>query len=143
MIDAGTALVVATSKSEFQDAAQQLADKLLDSSPRIVDIAQPVPRGPLLLIGAAAEVDAYLEQHGLPPRPLQLRNKGSSAQVWAATQPDGNALLIISAANAQALQSLQRPLPHYGRQSWLVFDGAKAIDRGVWPGESLSWRLTR
>jgi len=142
MIDAGTALVVATSKSGFQDAAQQLADKLLDSSPRIVDIAQPVPRGPLLLIGAAAEVDAYLEQHGLPPRPLQLRNRGS-AQVWAATQPDGNALLIISAANAQALQSLQRPLPHYGRQSWLVFDGAKAIDRGVWPGESLSWRLTR
>ena len=91
MIDAGTALVVATSKSEFQHAAQQLADKLLDSSPRIVDIAQPLPRGPLLLIGAAAEVDAYLEQHGLPPRPLQLRNKGS-AQVWAATQPDGNAL---------------------------------------------------
>ena len=96
----------------------------------------------MLLIGRAAEVDAYLEQHGLPPRPPQLKNKGS-AQVWAATQPDGNALLIISAANAQALQSLQRPLPHYGRQSWLVFDGAKAIDRGVWPGESLSWRLAR
>ena len=51
--------------------------------------------------------------------------------------------MIISAANAQALQSLQRPLPHYGRQSWLVFDGAKAIDRGVWPGESLSWRFAR
>jgi hypothetical protein len=74
--------------------------------------------------------------------PLQLRNKGS-AQVWAATQARWKCAVIISAANAQALQSLQRPLPHYGRQSWLVFDGAKAIDRGVWPGESLSWRLTR
>jgi hypothetical protein len=142
MIDAGTVLVVPTSKSEFRDAAQKLADKLLDSSPRVVDAAQPLPKAPMVLIGAGSEVDAYLGQHGLPPRPPQLRSRGS-AQVWAAAQPDGNALLIISAVSAQALQSLQRPLPHYGRQSWLVFDGAKVIDRGVWPGESLSWRLTR
>jgi hypothetical protein len=142
MIDAGTVLVVPTSNSEFRDAAQKLADKLLDSSPRIVEAAQPLPKAPVLLIGAGAEVDAYLEEHGLPPRPPQLKSRGS-AQVWAATQLDGNALLIISARSAQALQSLQRPLPHYGRQSWLVFDGAKAIDRGVWPGESLSWRLAR
>jgi aminopeptidase N len=142
MIDAGTILIVPTSKSEFRDAAKELADKLLDGSPRVVDAAQPLPKAPVLLIGAGAEVDAYLEQHGLPPRPPQLKNRGS-AQVWAAVQPDGNALLIISAGSAQALRSLQRPLPHYGRQSWLVFDGAKAIDRGIWPGESLSWRLTR
>ena len=25
------------------------------------------------------------------------------------------------------------PLPHYGAQSWLVFDGRRALDRGVWP----------
>ena len=142
MIDAGTILVVPTSKSEFRDAAKELADKLLDSSPRLVDAAQPLPKGPVLLIGASAEVDAYLQQHGLPPRPPQLKNRGS-AQVWAAVQPDGNALLIISASSAQALRSLQRPLPHYGRQSWLVFDGAKAIERGVWPGENLSWRFAR
>jgi hypothetical protein len=142
MIDARTVLVVPTSKSEFRDAAQTLANKLLDGSPRVVDAAQPLPKAPMVLIGTDAEVDAYLGQHGLPPRPPKLKSRGS-AQVWAAVQPDGNALLIISAANAQALQSLQRPLPHYGRQSWLVFDGAKAIDRGVWPGESLSWRLAR
>ena len=48
-------------------------------------------------------MDAYLEQHGVPPRPPQLKNKGS-AQVWAATQPDGNALLIIYAAILEAGQ---------------------------------------
>jgi aminopeptidase N len=28
---------------------------------------------------------------------------------------------------------LIRPLPHYGRQSYVIFDGAKAIHRGAWP----------
>ena len=48
----------------------------------------------------------------------------------------GKTLLVVSARDTPSLQALQRPLPHYGRQSWLVFDGAKAIDRGVWPAET-------
>jgi hypothetical protein len=34
-----------------------------------------------------------------------------------------------------------RPLPHYGRQSWLAFEGARAIERGVWPGQAVEVRL--
>ncbi|HRI90115.1 MAG TPA: hypothetical protein PLS93_00515, partial [Accumulibacter sp.] len=40
---------------------------------------------------------------------------------------------VVSARDAAALSALLRPLPHYGSQSWLVFDGSRALARGVWP----------
>ena len=42
-------------------------------------------------------------------------------------------MAVVSARDADALRSLLAPLPHYGAQSWLVFDGRRALDRGVWP----------
>ncbi|MBF0305406.1 MAG: hypothetical protein HQL41_07140, partial [Alphaproteobacteria bacterium] len=58
--------------------------------------------------------------------------------------PDGP-VLAVQADDAAALGALIRPLPHYGGQGWLVFEGAKAADRGQWPaggGAGLSCRLT-
>jgi aminopeptidase N len=43
--------------------------------------------------------------------------------------------MVVSAKDAEALSALSRPLPHYGRQSWLVFEGSKAVDKGIWPVE--------
>jgi hypothetical protein len=40
---------------------------------------------------------------------------------------------VISVRDAEALRALARPLPHYGAQSFLAFQGARAIERGVWP----------
>ena len=34
---------------------------------------------------------------------------------------------------AATIWALERPLPHYGAQSWIVFDGARAVARGSWP----------
>ena len=45
----------------------------------------------------------------------------------------GPPLAIVSVRDAQALIELSRPLPHYGAQSYVVFEGAKAVVRGVWP----------
>ena len=42
-------------------------------------------------------------------------------------------LAVVSARDAEALRSLQRPLPHYGAQSWLVFEDGRALERGTWP----------
>jgi hypothetical protein len=33
----------------------------------------------------------------------------------------------------QALQALAAPLPHHGRESWLLFVQDKAVGRGLWP----------
>jgi hypothetical protein len=84
---------------------------------------------PLLIIGLHADVDAALARLKLPPRPAQLAGKGT-AQVWTVK---GTNVAVISAKDEAALEALLRPLPHYGSQSWLVFDGARVIERGAWP----------
>jgi hypothetical protein len=61
--------------------------------------------------------------------------------VWTATRTTGETVTIVSARDAAALAALGRPLPHYGRQSWLVFDGGAATARGTWPSRPQSIRL--
>jgi aminopeptidase N len=132
MLDASTATAILSPDPVAREAARALADAMLDHG---VHETADGARGPLLLIGLEDEVDAALAQRGLPARPEQLRGKGT-AQVWALHDAAGGPVLCISARDATALRSLVRPLPHYGRQSWLVFEGAKAIERGVWPGDA-------
>jgi hypothetical protein len=131
--------VVPDRGATLRSAAQSLAARLLDRSPR-VQSAIVAADMPLLLIGTRPEVDAFLARNGLPERPKEVAAKGS-AQVWAARQRNGEALAVVSVEDAEALAALQRPLPHYGRQSWLVFQGTRAIERGVWPSQPIAWRF--
>ena len=39
----------------------------------------------------------------------------------------------VMADSPAALSALQRSLPHYGRQSWLVFEEGRVIGQGAWP----------
>jgi hypothetical protein len=89
----------------------------------------------LLLVGLANEVDRYLVRHGLPRRPVELAADGgrATAWVWTAERKAGGTLAVIEARDEAALAALARPLPHYGRQSWILFDGSTALARGVWP----------
>jgi len=94
-------------------------------------------KDPVLLIGTPAEVDRTLAASGLPARPEQLAGRGT-AQVWTVQRlDDGNGqaapLAVISATDAAGLRALQRGLPHYGSQSWLVFDNAQVSAKGTWP----------
>lgn len=114
-------------------AARALAGRLADGKPRIVAAERADPAAPLALIGTTEGVDRLLARYNLPPVPESLAGRGT-ARVWAFRTPQGRAVLAVAGDDAAALQALLRPLPHYGRQSWLVFDGAKAEDRGVWPG---------
>jgi len=57
-----------------------------------------------------------------------------TAQLWTIPRAAGDRpVAVVSARDAAALAALARPLPHYGAQSWLVFDGRRALARGVWP----------
>jgi hypothetical protein len=137
-LDASSVTVVATKTAEIESIAHGLAERLMDTTPRFGD---DLPRdAAVIVIGLHADVDAWLAQATLPPEPEQLRSRGS-AQVWTARLPNGKTLVAISARDAASLQALLRPLPHYGRQSWLVFEGAKAVDRGVWEVRAVSWRF--
>jgi hypothetical protein len=116
-------------------AAAVLAERLLESPYREVTLGD---REPLLIVGQHADVDAALSRLGLPPRPALLAGKGS-AQVWTvprSTTEAATPVAVISAKDDAALEALARPLPHYGAQSYLAFDGARAIERGTWPPAS-------
>jgi len=137
-LDPSTVTLIASKDGDFESIAHKLAGRLMDTDANFVE---RVPAGvSLIVIGLTADVDATLKAAHLPPRPREVLDRGS-AQVWTAQLENGKTFLAISARDADALQALLRPLPHYGRQSWLVFDGPKAVDRGVWEVKAVSWRF--
>ena len=114
-------------------AADTLAQRLLDAKPETLDANGRLPgRDPVLIIAGTGEVDALLARLRLPPRPAAVKDEGD-AQVWAGRDSEGRPYAVIAVRDADSLAALARPLPHYGRQSWLVFAGGKVRDKGIWP----------
>jgi aminopeptidase N len=122
----------------LQQAAQALVERLLERSPR-------EHRGPggVIVIGLHADIDAWLASSGLPPRPAQLAADRGSAQVWTLRTGEPRTVALVSVRDAASLAALARPLPHYGQQSLLVFEGARVIERGIWPAQPQVWELKR
>lgn len=122
---------------KMEATSRELAIRLLDGPPVFGEnSAAALAQKPLLIIGTGAEVSQYLEQRNLPSTPKNLIARGS-ARVWAWRWRDaeGNQhpLLVVEAADNKALRSLLRPLPHYGRRGYLVFNGSRMTDDGLWP----------
>jgi len=123
-------------------AALSLASRVLDARPEKLDAEAPA--GPMLLLGLAPAVDAWLARHRLPPRPESLATQSrGSAQVWAGRDANGRPYAVASAKDTASLKALERALPHYGRQSWLVFDGGRAAEKGVWPPRTAVIKVTQ
>jgi hypothetical protein len=121
-------------------AARALAEALSDHPLRLAAPENRPGRSPLLALGLHEQVDAWLASHGLPERPASLAGKGT-AQVWTAVRPGAAPLTVVSARDAQALAALARPLPHYGRQSFVVFEGSRMVERGAWPAQPQGRRV--
>jgi len=140
MLDPATRTVLAGAAGAGEGLARRLVEHPLQLQPAS---AAPPPQ-PLLLIGLAHDVDDYLERNRLPPRPAELSRAvdTATAWVWTAERPDAAPLTVVAARNEQALAALARPLPHYGRQSWLVFNGGTALARGIWPSRPQAIALT-
>lgn len=129
---ADTATVIAA-HPEMEKTAQGLARRLLDTRMRIVssDAANPA-NSPVLVIGETSKVAEILVRLDLGDTPEPLVGRGT-ARVWTVSKPGRHPALIVAADGQAALAALLRPLPHYGGRSYLVFDGRRAIDKGVWP----------
>ena len=128
-------LVITSNTPEVREAAEALARRLFEAPAQAMapDELKHATE-PVLLMGLHGEVDAALARFNLPPRPASLgAAETGSAQVWTVAQPGGAPLAVVSATDAAALRALLRPLPHYGAQSWLVFDASRVLARGVWP----------
>jgi aminopeptidase N len=132
MVDRTAVAVLLPESGEARSAAETLAGKLQNRALKLVSVTDDLPPVPALVIGLQEQVDAWLARHQLPGRPDTVQGRGS-AQAWTVSRADGVTLAVVSARDAASLNALIRPLPHYGRQSYVVFDGAKAIGRGAWP----------
>jgi hypothetical protein len=129
MVDPTTRLVSLGPDDAYAISARELATRMLDEPPAAGNPDTP-PSGPLLVVGLPDRVDAYAARFGLSPAPEAIHGKTGS-RVWTARSPMGTVVLI--AADAENLAALARPLPHYGAQSWLLFEGRRAAARGIWP----------
>ena len=124
---------LAIASPALHSEAMALAVRTFENAPKPIALEE-VRRGtqPVLLVGLHPDIDRALAEFGLPPRPRRLADRGS-AQVWTvrrgAVDPP---LAVVSARDAAALLALRRPLPHYGAQSYLAFEGSRAIERGIW-----------
>jgi hypothetical protein len=131
------ALVTPTADAAVQTAARDLAARLLERD----QVAGP-GASTLLVTGLHADIDAWLAREAMPSRPAMLAATRGSAQVWTARAGDGRIVVLVSVRDAQSLAALSAPLPHYGQQSYLVFDGARMTARGTWPAQPQVWELT-
>jgi hypothetical protein len=122
--------------ASMQAAATELAARLFERA----SAGRPNP-GATLVTGLHADIDAWLARAGLAPRPPKLAATRGSAEVWTVRAGDGQVIVLVSARDAPSLAALSRPLPHYGGQSYLVFDGARVIERGTWPTQPQVWQL--
>ena len=116
--------------------ALRLAERLLDAPPRLGS-GEPSTLGtaPRLVIGTTPEVEAFLARVGMAGVPDLVTGRGT-ARVWTARRGGGAPSLVVAADDGDALKALVRPLPHYGGKSYLVFNGGRAIDHGVWTIDS-------
>ncbi len=124
-------LVFAEGDGDMTELAVNLAARLTEGRSRPEIASDTLPNTPLLLIGDSALITAFLNNNGLPPTPTDLAGRGS-VRAWVA-RSRGNPVLVVEADDAAALRAVLRPLPHYRRQGYVVFQGAKAIAKGARP----------
>ncbi len=129
-------LITPTADAAVQAAARELAARLLEH-----EQAARTSATALLVAGLPTDIDAWLVREGMAARPATLAATHGSAQVWTIRAGDGHIVVLVSARDAQSLAALSAPLPHYGRESYLAFEGARMIERGAWPAQPQVWKL--
>ncbi len=137
-------LLIAGSEPTVDAAAEHLAQAFFERAPRrITPEAARDSAGPVLIMGMHEAVDQTLAALRLPPRPSAIAGSGST-HVWTIDdRTAGSRIAVISARDAESMRALSRPLPHYGAQSYLSFEGAKLVTRGVWPADVPAVRVVR
>jgi aminopeptidase N len=132
-LNPATVTLIASEQEAFSGIAQTLASRLLDNAPRFLEPGHSrKPAQPLLLITTTDRLAGQLEQLQLKI-PGKLPDVKYGAAAWTARLANNTPVLVISAESTAQLQALLRPLPHYGGQSYVLFDEGRAQSRGLWP----------
>jgi aminopeptidase N len=138
--------------------ATALANRLLDTQARVLSEAELLasPEVPALVVGDADGIGRLLPRLGIgrlpdvlwqdnavnPGARGQRRLKGT-AQAWTARAANGKTFAFVMVSSPEVLASLHRAMPHYGRQSWLVFQDGRVAEQGAWPVQAQTLSLGR
>ena len=126
-------VIIDGSGQSFIDNARLLGDRLMDTEPRYVASNHSPESGQsLMLITDFERLPAQLERLNLRV-PEDLPEIDHDAAAWTARLANNRPVLVVTAASNEALQALVRPLPHYGGQSYILFDSGRVQKRGLWP----------
>jgi aminopeptidase N len=136
MLAGNPVLVTATANAAIEAAARELAASFFERAPAVGK-----PASTRFVAGLHADIDDWLARQGMASRPAVLAATRGSAQVWTVRAGDGRIVVLVSVQDAPSLAALTRPLPHYGRESYLVFEGARMLERGTWPAQPQVWTL--
>jgi hypothetical protein len=130
-----TVLVLPTRDPDMTRVARRLAHRLLQRAPAVYqgDLRDP-PKTPVLVVGAAKDIENLRALRG-PGQALDLAGTGT-ARAWAERRPGKAPWLFVAADSARSLEAVLRPLPHYRNQSYVVFEGAKVTNKGLWPASA-------
>ncbi|MDH3633429.1 MAG: M1 family aminopeptidase [Gammaproteobacteria bacterium] len=132
-LNATSRTLIASVDDVFLQTAKRLASRLMDTRPVFENLAAAQQPGhPLLLVTTDDRLSEQLKLLRLE-RPPGLPRGAYSAEVWTTRRADGAPVLVVSATSADELESLLRPLPHYGGQSYVLFEAGRAASRGIWP----------
>ncbi|MBI4292483.1 MAG: M1 family peptidase [Betaproteobacteria bacterium] len=143
MLSSDAEMLPLSDGEDLQRAARSLAARLFERMPREISVGGNPAAAALLVIGLHKQIDAWLAGTGLQPRPAQLAAERGSAQVWTLRAGEERTIALVSVRDVQSISTIERPLPHYGRQSYLVFDGPQNIERGVWPTRPQIWHIRK
>lgn len=135
-------LLLSPPDSESYRIAFDLVRSLQRREPLLANKPSHVDQTPLVVAGLTQQVNDWLKQQHLPAMPQTIQDEKATAYAWAMRAPNGAVMLLISARDKDALLALRRSLPHYGRQSYLAYDGATVIRKGVWPAQSPVTKVT-
>ncbi len=129
--DPAAATVVAATDPAARGAARVAAAALFEREPAVRDAGTPLPDHAAFIVGITSEVAVLLATAGLDGPPARVAGRGT-ARLWAARRRDDVPLVVLAADDTGALVAATRLLRHYGRESFVVFAGARAVDRGLW-----------
>lgn len=119
------------SDSKFRSAAIGVVDGLKERGTILVTRGEKSAANATIVVGKHSNIKDYSKQVLSIDVPEAAFSYSAFATAW---QLDGkHPVLLVSAKDAVSLNRIRRALRHYGRYSFIYFDGRLAGDKGVWP----------
>lgn len=134
LLDKSAKTLVLHDDPESRQVATDLAARMFRAQPDMIDADKIRAAGdvPLLVLGTKAQIDRFIVKSRTSRRPAELSSDGTGRAWTARRRANGKAVLFVETDTAEALRALMRPLPHYRSKSFIIFEGRRAIENGVW-----------